>query len=283
NAPEPIRLAAVRLFGRGFNSPENDLPQLAPFIGPGASAEFQKAGLDTLARSGSPHVPGIALRDWAQQGPSMRISIIDLLLSRDEWTRSLLDAIESGGVAAADVPAASRQRLAKHADESIRKRAETLVPVNRATDRSAVVAKYQVVNDLRGDGVKGAAIFMNTCSPCHSYLGHGHDVGPNVMTYRSKGVQDFLVAILDPNAVVEPRFAAYNVQTRDGRALYGVISSETATTLVLAQPGGLRETILRSDIASLHAANLSLMPEGLEQALSPQDLADLIAYLKGGG
>jgi putative heme-binding domain-containing protein len=73
------------------------------------------------------------------------------------------------------------------------------------------------------------------------------------------------------------------LQTKDGRALYGVIASETATTLVLAQPGGNRETVLRTDIASLTSAERSLMPEGLEQSITPQQMADLIAYLKGGG
>jgi putative heme-binding domain-containing protein len=212
----------------------------------------------------------------------MRVAIIDAMLSRDDWTHSFLEAIENGSIAREDVPATSRERLAKHPNAGIRERAAKLLPA-RAASRGAVVAKYRVVAGLHGDGVKGAAIYLATCSPCHAYLGQGHQVGPDITTFRNKSIEDFLVAILDPNAVVEPRYTAYTVQTRDGRALYGVISSESATTLVLSQPGGIRETILRSDIVSLRGSALSLMPEGLEQALTPQNLADLIAYLKGGG
>src|SRR5213078_2242679 len=95
--------------------------------------------------------------------------------------------------------------------------------------------------------------------------------------------QDFLVAILDPNAAIEPRFLNYQVETSDGRSLSGVVTAETATSLTLVQGGGLEEKILRSDIAEIKASNLSMMPEGLEQNLTPQGLADLIAYLKHSG
>jgi putative heme-binding domain-containing protein len=277
------RTAAIRLFGRGFNWAAEDLPRLAAFIEPSADPALQKAALDTLARSRNEQVPAIVLADWANHGPSMRVAIVDLLLSREPWVVSLLDAVEKGQIVPADLPTASRQRLSKQTRDDIRTRVAKLFPATQSTSRAAVVAKYQVVADLHGNPVKGASIYQNICSLCHAYLGQGHAVGPDIMTYRSKGVQDFLVAILDPNAVVEPRYTAYSVQTRDGRSLYGVISSETATTLVLSQPGGIQETILRSDITSLHGSSLSLMPEGLEQALTPQDLADLIAYLKGSG
>src|SRR5213075_2846587 len=94
--------------------------------------------------------------------------------------------------------------------------------------------------------------------------------------------QDFLVAILDPNAAVEPRFVAYNIETKDGRSLAGVVNAETATTLTLVQSGGTSEKILRGDISQIRASGLSLMPEGLEQNMTPQDLADLISYLNSG-
>ena len=88
------------------------------------------------------------------------------------------------------------------------------------------------------------------------------------------------MAILDPNAAIEPRFINYQIETKDGRSLSGVVKAESSTSLTLAQGGGLEEKILRSDIAEIRASNLSLMPEGLEQGMTPQDLADLIAYLK---
>jgi putative heme-binding domain-containing protein len=122
--------------------------------------------------------------------------------------------------------------------------------------------------------------FEKNCTTCHLLRGQGHAVGPNLAALADKPPGDFVLAIMDPNAVVEPRFVSYNVETRDGRSLSGIISAETATTLTLIQPGGITESILRSDISEIKATGLSLMPEGFEQAMNHQDLADLIAYLK---
>ena len=83
------------------------------------------------------------------------------------------------------------------------------------------------------------------------------------MALGDKSAQDFLVAILDPSSVIEPRFIQYNLEIKDGRSLSGVIQAETANSVTLVQGGGVREKILRSDIAEMKASNLSLMPEGM--------------------
>jgi putative heme-binding domain-containing protein len=132
---------------------------------------------------------------------------------------------------------------------------------------------------LPGEPVKGRAIWVSTCVGCHYFRGEGASVGPNLGALTDKTPADFLTAILDPNAVVEPRFVAYIVETKDDRTLTGIVNAETATTLTLVQGGGTYEKILRSDITSIRPSGLSLMPEGLEQSMSPQDLANLIAYL----
>jgi putative heme-binding domain-containing protein len=132
---------------------------------------------------------------------------------------------------------------------------------------------------LPGDPLKGRAIWAKNCVVCHYFRGEGAGVGPNLGALTDKTPEDFLVAILDPNDAVEPRFTAYNIETKDGRSLTGIVSAENATTLTLMQAGGTHETILRSDISEIHASGLSLMPEGLDQNMSPQDLANLIAYL----
>ena len=86
--------------------------------------------------------------------------------------------------------------------------------------------------------------------------------------------------MLDPNAAVEDRFINYTIEMRDGRSLSGIINSETAASLVLVGSGGQRESVLRSEIQEIRGANLSLMPEGLEMTMKPQDFADLIAFLQ---
>jgi putative heme-binding domain-containing protein len=98
---------------------------------------------------------------------------------------------------------------------------------------------------------------------------------------RNQPKESILFHIVVPEAEVAPAFAPYLVEMKDGRALSGVLSSETATSLTLRMPLGAEETILRANTTRVEAMAGSLMPAGLEAAMSRQDLADLLGYLKG--
>ncbi len=286
-APDPDREAALRLFGRGFNDAASDLALLADFLKPAGgvvvSDAVQKTALAMLARASGPEAAEAMLSDWARRAPSIRASIITTLLARDAWTSRLLQAVADEVISPAELSAANRQTLVAHKNDVIRQRATALLPPVDSSQRAAVVANYQGVADLTGDAVKGAEVFKTACAVCHSYLGQGLVVGPDLKAYYNKSASDFVTAILDPNAAVEPRYVSYTITTSDERTLVGVIANESAASLEVVQPGGIRETILRTDIEAIRATGLSLMPDGLEGAISPQAMADLIAYLKSGG
>jgi putative heme-binding domain-containing protein len=92
--------------------------------------------------------------------------------------------------------------------------------------------------------------------------------------------EKLLTNILAPNVDVQPGYHAYQVRMRDGTDVYGLVASETGNSLTFKAADGTTRVILRQDVASLQSTGLSLMPEGLEAGLTPQDLADLISYLK---
>ncbi|MBX7210584.1 MAG: neutral/alkaline non-lysosomal ceramidase N-terminal domain-containing protein [Verrucomicrobiaceae bacterium] len=280
---EAYRETALRLFMRGFSDAARDQDALAAFLTPTTPDRLQKAALGVLSRSSDAKIADLMLAGWNQRAPSLRASIVTALLARDEWALHLLKAVEAHVVSGAEVPPASRQALAHHAKAEIRSLAEKLLPAANGAARGQVIAKYQGVPALRADPVHGAVVFKNVCSVCHTYIGTGMAVGPDLKAFYNKPAGDFVTAILDPNAAVDPRYTAYVVTTRDSRTLTGVVANETASSIDVVQPGGVRETILRADIRELKATGLSLMPEGLEQTLPPQDMADLIGYLKSGG
>ena len=95
-----------------------------------------------------------------------------------------------------------------------------------------------------------------------------------------KPTEVLLEAILDPNSAVEARYLSYNVTTRNGRELSALISAETPTSITLRSQGGVEEVLLRNDITEMKSSGLSLMPEGLEKAFKPEDMADLLAFLR---
>jgi putative heme-binding domain-containing protein len=141
------------------------------------------------------------------------------------------------------------------------------------------VADYASVAGLKGDAAHGHQLYQQNCSICHHFKGEGHEVGPNLETVMDKPVDWLLVAIFDPSAAVEPRYFMHSVKLKSGGDLAGIIAAETANNIVLRLPGGTDLPVLRADIADDKATTRSLMPEGLETVLKPQDVADVIAWL----
>ena len=89
-----------------------------------------------------------------------------------------------------------------------------------------------------------------------------------------------LIAILDPNREAQPNYNTYTILTDGGRSYSGIIATETANSITLRRAEAKEDVILRSNIDELISSGVSLMPEGLEKDLSPQDVADVIAFIK---
>ncbi|MGK0200295.1 MAG: putative heme-binding domain-containing protein, partial [Yoonia sp.] len=104
--------------------------------------------------------------------------------------------------------------------------------------------------------------------------------GPDITDVRNRSAEAILYDILDPNRGVEPQYTAYEIETKDDRSLSGLLLNETPDSVTLQQAGDLRHIISRSDITELRASSLSLMPEGIEQAVSVPQMADLITFLQ---
>ncbi len=95
-----------------------------------------------------------------------------------------------------------------------------------------------------------------------------------------KSVPGLLVAVLDPNRVVEARYLNYVVLTKNGLTHNGVLASETDASVTLLANDGKKQALLRRDIEEMASAGKSLMPEGLEKEIDPPGMADLFAYLR---
>ena len=276
---DSVREPAIRLMGRRPEKETEDLKRLAELLNTSASGRLQTAALAMLKRHKRPEVGDLLLARWNTLPPGMRQGTIEVLFSREDWTKKLLAAVNTGTVVRSQIPLANRQLLLKSSNKEIQTMAEAIWKSDSGTDRETVVKNYRIALTLPGDPLKGRKVWGRNCVVCHYFRGEGASVGPNLGALTDKTPEDFLVAILNPNDVVEPRYTAYNLETKDGRSLTGIVSAENATTLTLMQAGGTHETILRSDIEEIRASGLSLMPEGLEQNMEPQDLANLIAYL----
>lgn len=241
--------------------------------------EVSLAALTTLGRYREQAVGPLIVEAWPTLSPQLRSAAVGLLVIRAERVPVLLDAIERGQMNSGDLTAPQIQRLCLNKDETLRRRAIELLSPARSGKRADVIAAYRSVLDSSGEADRGRIVFRKTCAACHKAEGVGHEIGPNLATFKHRGAEAILTNVLDPNREVNPQYATYSAVTKDGRLLTGMLTSETATSITLMREEQKQVTVLRSDIEELRGSNTSLMPEGLEKTINPQSMADLIAYL----
>ncbi len=162
----------------------------------------------------------------------------------------------------------------------IPKPAATVSLTPSSTDRAQVIDGFTGVEKLKGDAARGRQHFQNLCATCHRLRNEGHEVGPDLGMVATKPVDWLLTAILDPSQAVEARYRAWTITLKSAEELSGLISAETANNIVIRVAGGVDHAVLRSDIAAMEQSKLSLMPAGFESALKPQDMADLLGWLR---
>jgi putative membrane-bound dehydrogenase-like protein len=282
-ASDEDRMRAIRLLGRGEAQRGRDITSLVALLVPQSSGDLQNAAVEALARIDDPRVPTDLLAGWKSHGPELRSEILDALLSREHWSEALLAAIEAGGVPASDIDATRRQRLSDSDNETIKTRAQKLLTGAIESNRQQVYLQHEAVLAMQGDAAAGAAVFEKRCSVCHKLRGVGHEVGPNLASLTDYSPQSLLLAMLDPNKAVEAKYRDYIAITAGGQSYTGILANETGNSVTLLGQEGKQQTILRSELEQLQATGKSLMPEGLEKDVTPQDMANVIAYLRGSG
>ena len=187
--------------------------------------------------------------------------------------------MEKGIVKRGDLSLLQTVSLRRHSDAKLQQRATRLLGAAVETTRDEVVRRFMPALELRGDNQRGKALFQQRCQSCHRLGSDGYAVGPDLAGARSGGKEKLLVNILDPNREVPPNYFGYIVDSRDGDSYTGLIVNENAGSITVRQPLGIEVVVARSQIAKMQASRLSLMPEGLEEGLNNQDLADLADFI----
>jgi putative heme-binding domain-containing protein len=282
-AADDDRVRAIRLLGRSEAERGGDIQALVALLVPQSSGAVQTAAVEALERIDDQRVPTALLEGWKSHGPALRSEILDALLSRDAWAGALLDAVEKNQVPPGDIDATRRQRLARSDDEAIKERAAKLLAGAIESNRAQVVEQHAAVLKMAGDAQAGAVVFNKRCGVCHKLRGAGHEVGPNLASLTDYSPPALLTAMLDPNKAVEAKYLDYLALTTSGQSYTGMLADETGNSVTLQGQEGKQQTILRSDLEALQASGKSLMPEGLEKDVTPQDMANVIAYLRGSG
>lgn len=162
-------------------------------------------------------------------------------------------------------PALDAPRLATEAD---------------ARTRADTFARFRALATAGGDATRGRAVFTTKCLTCHQQGGQGGRIGPALDGLGLTGVEAILRHVLTPSAAMEGGYRSFRVVTRDGRVIQGLLVSRDADTIVIRQPDVADIPIAARNVAEADYTGISIMPEGLLEALEPQEVSDLFAHLE---
>jgi putative membrane-bound dehydrogenase-like protein len=272
-----VRLAAIGLLGRRPSPATHSLTRL---LLPGRPAAVQGAAVNALADADEAVAAGFAFDGWERYTRPTRRQLIAAATRSPALAAALLAAVERGRILLVEIDPATRQALQKSRNADLRRRAEGLFQGAISPDREQVVRRFKPALQLNGDRRHGAEIFARTCLQCHAMQGQGNRVGPDLSGIAVQPKETLLMNILDPSRQVLPDFLSYTIVPADGEPLTGLIAAESDASVTLRRPNVPDLTIQRSGIKELKTDGKSLMPEGLEQGLTTQDMADLLSFLR---
>ncbi|SHH29067.1 putative membrane-bound dehydrogenase domain-containing protein [Chryseolinea serpens] len=249
-------------------------------ISPTSPENLQTIAVRVYAKFNATAAGKYLVANWKTLTPGIRDVAMDAFLSSSQSAAILLDAIQSKQIQPATIGWPRMVELMNNDDADIKKRARALLAHEQA-DRNEIFKKYEPALSLKGDAVKGAIVFKNVCSLCHQINGaNGRAFGPDLATIRNRDKQFIMADILDPNRSIADGYELWKIERTNGESLTGIISSETSATLTVRFASGHETTVPRNDIAKLEAIETSAMPRGLESAVSMEEMADLMAFIK---
>jgi putative heme-binding domain-containing protein len=276
------RLLCVRLLG------EVKLPQSVPGLLQIATsdkqAELRKSALSSLLIYDDPSIGEAVAAMYSTLPESAQPAAQALLTSRPSWSFAFLKLVESGAVQTAQLPPDIVERLRAHEDTAVARLATSLFAPKAnapAEERRKMISRIRsVVGTGSGDPYKGEALFQQRCAACHTLFFKGGRIGPDLTAYQRDDLGTLLTSVVDPNAEIREGYQNQVVTTTDGRTLSGVITANDAAVLILRGFDGNDISIPRAEVREAKPTGVSLMPEGLLQGLSDQEIRNFFAYLR---
>jgi putative heme-binding domain-containing protein len=282
--PPDQRLAALKALIAGTDGAA--LPLAIELLSSQAKAppELQAGVLGALGRlDADPFVGKSVARAYDRLSDEQKPKAIELLTQRPAWSKDLLAAIGKGEIPASALNANQVRKLLESDDPELVAAVQKhwgSIRTERDPKREEVLASMRdFLRKNAGDPHRGREAFMKVCGQCHKMYGQGEEVGPDITSNGRGNLEQLLSNVFDPSLVIGAAYQAHTVITADGRVLTGLLTEDSPQRVVLKTQGGKLETVPRDQVDEMLISKLSLMPEGVENQLKPEELADLFAFL----
>jgi putative heme-binding domain-containing protein len=264
---------------------QNNTPQMAPALRALlADKAVRGAALRGLAAYDDAMTPAAILRHYNSLAPVEKTDAVQTLASRPAYATALLDAIEQEKIPSGDVSAFVARQLQGFGDAQLDQRIAKLWGTVRQTteEKKSLIEEYKkTLTPARlkdADLVNGRLLYRRTCVQCHTLYGEGGKIGPDITGSNRANLDYILENILDPSAAVPRDYRVTNIVTDAGRLISGILGEQTEKTVTI-QTVNERIVLDRTGIEQMQPSLVSMMPDGLFDKLTPQEIRDLIAYL----
>jgi putative heme-binding domain-containing protein len=242
-------------------------------VGYEACARMEAPGGSALALSAKVQVVRFPSGFWTHSAPL-----------GPAWSLSLLDAVSRGEVQAQSIPAEVAERLRRSPEATVRQRAVAALVASVPAPNSTTVQRIRQIEEVLkkspGNPYAGEALFQQRCAACHRLFFKGGSVGPDLTSYQRDHLGTLLTSILDPSAEIREGYTSVEVETRDGRTLSGFLTDRDDRQITLRGLDGQDQALLVAEVLAVRPTGRSLMPEGLLEGLSDDQLRDFFAFLR---
>ncbi|GAB5405369.1 MAG: hypothetical protein Aurels2KO_36000 [Aureliella sp.] len=245
--------------------------------------ELKRRAIEALRSNRLAEAGELVLSSWPNMSSLLRASAGSLLMSRNMWVQQIVIALEDGTLKPADLDLSTLERLRLHGDRELRMR--SLKVLGRPNDRSKTVGEYLLKMPATPTNPSsmqaGRQLFDQHCAVCHKASQLNADaIGPPLENLKHWTNEQWATAVLSPNQAVEPKYMQTQLLTESGRVYSGIVVEQSPAQIKIAQSDGRTESVPAGDVVESRMLRSSLMPEGFETKLSPEQLAELISYLK---
>jgi putative heme-binding domain-containing protein len=165
-----------------------------------------------------------------------------------------------------------------NADARMTKLTRSLAPLNEQLQK-LIETRRDAFQKAASSATAGVAVFEKACAACHQIDGKGAVVGPQLDGLGARGAERIMEDILDPNRNVDSAFRSTMFILDDGDVAAGLFRREEGEQIVFADASGKEQTIPKKQVKERRPSELSLMPENLADAMTPQEFNDLVAFL----
>lgn len=251
-----------------------------------ADEHVQMDALTGLAEYNHPATVKTVLHVYSSANATTRQAALQTLASRASWAKALMVELESGKIARTEITAFTARQIHSLGDRQLSKDVERLWGPIRETpkDRARLITNYkpQVTATLiqSSNRMNGRVLFQKNCANCHRLFDAGTLIGPDLTGAQRTNVDYLLQNLLDPSASISKDYQMQIVATTNGRVVTGLLIEESDNAVTL-QTATEKVIVPRNEIEEQKISDVSMMPEGILQKMTHDEVRDLFAYLMG--